>query len=109
MGRSRRPAPRAPAHFSPRARAFWQFATSEFQLEPHHIELVRLVGEAIDRGEQARLAVAKEGLTIKDRFAQLRPHPGIAIERNAALVVGRLIKQLGLDLELPEHLRGRPI
>lgn len=108
MTRRRSAIPRPPAHLSPRSGAFWRHLTGTFVLEPHHLELLRLACEHIDRGEQAREAVAREGLTIRDRWQQIRPHPGIAIERNAALVVGRLVRQLGLDQELPSLLTRPP-
>lgn len=77
----------------------------DWHLEPHHMRLLTLAAEAWDRCTEARERIAEEGLTIKDRFGQLRAHPAVAIERDSRLAFARLIRELQLDVEEPEAPR----
>jgi len=90
----------APRHLSPAQRSFWRSVVSEYQLESHHYELLKLVCQALDRAEEARAILAAEGLTIEGRFGA-RAHPAAAIERDAAVRAARLLRELGLDLAPP--------
>ena len=77
----------------------------DYELEERHIRLLVLAGEAWDRGQEAREKIATEGLTIRDRFAQLRPHPAVAIERDSRIAFARLVREVGLDTEDAEPSR----
>jgi phage terminase small subunit len=57
--------------------------------------------EAWDRACQAREILAKDGIVIGGREAAARPHPAVAIERDARIAFARLVAQLSLDEELP--------
>ena len=54
---------------------WFRSVTSDYQLEPHHFRLLRLACEAWDRGQEAREAIEKNGLTFEDRFEQPRARP----------------------------------
>ena len=45
--------------------------------------------------------LAKDGIVIGGREAAVRPHPCIAIERDARIAFARLVAQLNLDAEWP--------
>jgi phage terminase small subunit len=66
---------------------------------------LQLAGEAWDRSQQAREAIAKEGLTVPSGG---RAHPAIAIERDSRLAFARLIRELDLDAEPPASWRNGP-
>lgn len=51
---------------------------------------------AYQRAEDARKLVRREGLTILDRFEQLKPHPACAIERDARAQMVSAIRALKL-------------
>ena len=76
-----------------------------FELEPHHIYLLSLACEALDRGAQARKILQKEGLVVTDRFGQEKTHPLIAVERDSALRYARLLRELCLDDSQPDAPR----
>jgi P27 family predicted phage terminase small subunit len=99
--------PPAPTHLSAESKRFWRQITGMYVLEAHHLELLRLACEALDRGIQARQTLERDGLTVADRFGVARPHPCVAIERDARLSVARLVKALDLDYEGPQSI-GRP-
>lgn len=82
--------------------------TADFDLEPHHVRLLRLACEAYDRGQQAREALATHGTTFVDRFGQPRARPEVAIERDARIAFARLMRELALDVEGPAEPDRRP-
>lgn len=86
-----------PAHLSPASKKWYRSIVDEYELGPQHFRVLRLAGEAFDRGQQAREIVDAEGITIRDRFGVARPHPAVAIERDCRLAVARLIRELALD------------
>lgn len=89
--------PPAPPHLTPEAAAWWQTTVVSFDLDEHHLKLLRLACEAWDRAQQAREIIAKEGMTYVDRFDAPRARPEIAIERDARLAFARLLREIGLD------------
>jgi len=96
---------RAPKHLQPATRRWWGKIARAYELEPHHLRLLTLAGEAWDRGQEARELVASEGLVVLDRFGQARAHPGVAIERDSRIGFARLVRELGLDSEAPPEAR----
>ena len=96
-----------PAHLSPSAREWWRTTLQSYVLEEHHLRLLQLACEAWDRCQQARETLGAEGLTVQAE-AGIRPHPCIAIERDARLAVARLVRELDLDTEPPSSERIGP-
>jgi hypothetical protein len=71
----------------------------EFELGDHHVHLLRLAAEALDRADAARESLAANGPTFTDRFGQPRPRPELAIARDSAVLYARLIRELNFDVE----------
>src|SRR3712207_2253034 len=67
--------PQPPAHLTPATREWWKSVVEDYELEPHHLRLLQLAGEAWDRSQQARQVLTVEGLTYQNRFGDpvLRP------------------------------------
>ena len=65
--------------------------------------------EALDRMREARALLREDGLVVRDRFGQSRPHPAAGIERDAKGIFLRNMKALGLDLEPVNARPGRPV
>jgi P27 family predicted phage terminase small subunit len=93
--------PKAPAHLRAATRRWFESVLDDFDLEQHDIRLLTLSAEAWDRGQQAREALAKEGLTFDDRFGQPHARPEVAIERDARIAFARLLRELALSVEGP--------
>lgn len=104
MKPKRTPEP-APEHLAKSTRAWWESVVENWHLEDHHKRLLTLAGEAWDRAEQAREAIAEHGMTFVDRFDQPRARPEIAIERDSRLAFARLLRELCLDENEPEPPR----
>jgi phage terminase small subunit len=92
---------KAPAHLKPPTADWWRRVMTDWTLEEHHVRLLTLAAESWDRGQQAREALATNGLTFLDRFKQPHARPEIAIERDSRIAFARLVRELGLDVEEP--------
>lgn len=92
--------PKAPSHLAEPTKRWWRAVVAYYALEPHHIRLLTLAGDAWDRANQARALLAAEGITYTDdRSGTPRAHPAIAIERDSSIRIARLIRELDLDGE----------
>jgi hypothetical protein len=96
-----------PKHLRPPTRSWFKHVSANYELEQHHFRLLQLAGEAWDRAEEAREALAQHGLTFVDRFGSPRARPEVAIERDCRIAFARLIRELDLDVEPPTS-PGRP-
>lgn len=101
------PKPRPPAHLSKATRQWWTRMVSEYGLEGefHALKLLTIASEALDRRTEARQAIAKDGVFVIDRFGQTKAHPGIAVERDQAIVFTRCLRELALPIEDPDNAR----
>lgn len=96
------PAPAPPPHLSPRAVDYWVTLTGAYALGLHELELLRRLCEAIDLADEARQLVATEGLTVTDRYGQVKAHPAVNIERDARIAIARLTRELDFAPEPPD-------
>lgn len=97
-----------PEHLSEGVRSWWLSVIKTYALEPHHIRLLQLAGEAWDRAQQARVIIDKEGITFRDDRKNYRTHPAVGIEKDARIGFARLIRELDLDVEPPSSSRTGP-
>lgn len=97
--------PKPPAHLSPEAASWWSSVLKNWDLDEHHRHLLTCAAEQLDIRRQAQEAVAQDGAVVRDRWNQAKPHPGAAIQRDAALTFARLVRELGLDLPAPDAPR----
>lgn len=97
----------APAHLAPETADWWRAVLGEYELEAHHMRLLRLACESWDRCQQAREILDRDGLTTQTESGGLKAHPCIGIERDARLAFARLLRELDLDADQPQE-RARP-
>ena len=87
-----------PVHLSKDAKRLWKTTVAHYDVDEPAAEVLRAGLEALDRRDQARMAIAKEGAVVKDRFGQDKPSPWVAIERDAAGTFYKAFRLLGFDL-----------
>lgn len=92
---------KAPRHLSAAGRKLYLSITADYQLEAHHLAILTKALEALGRADQAREEIATGPLLVTSRLGEQRPHPLLAVERDARAQFGTLMKQLGLDIEGP--------
>jgi phage terminase small subunit len=97
--------PRPPKHLSPSSRQWWRDVTEAYELEEHHLRLLTLAAESWDRAVEARLMIAEAGAFYTDRFGAPRAHPAVSVERDAQISFARLLRELALDVSLPNSSR----
>lgn len=89
----------APSHLSPAARELWIAIVSEYRIDQAAGLILATALESWDRREQARQALLRDGCVALDRFNQPKASPWCAIERDAALILHRSFRLLGMDQE----------
>ena len=100
--------PDPPLHLTPETAEWWQSVLTDYELEEHHVRLLRLACEAWDRCQQAREQLDRDGLTIGTADGGLKAHPCVAIERDARLGFARLVRELDPDAGAPSESRRPP-
>lgn len=99
-----------PKSLSRHCRALWTQLHALFAFSAAEDETLRVGLEALDRGEQARLAVEAAGPYFTDRYGQPRSHPGLAVEHQARLDWMKAARELQLtedDYKRPPLIAGR--
>ncbi len=98
----------APAHLSGRSREFWVQVVEMYALdEPPARALLQLACEALDRVDEARAVLARDGLTVLDKYGQCKPHPAVSIERQSSIAAARFLRELRVVDPVPEPRPAR--
>lgn len=86
--------------------AWWRSVSRGYKLKPHHYRVLEVACDSWDTRVQARIEHRRDGITVVDRFGQARPHPSVAIERDASVTFLRAVRELALaDDDLPNDSR----
>jgi len=92
----------APKHLRPETRRWWRTVIQSYELEPHHLKLLTACAEAWDRMQEARETLARDGAYYRNRFSEPRPHPALAVERDSKTTFARMLRELRLDVPVPD-------
>jgi phage terminase small subunit len=93
--------PKPSKHLSKAASAWWVHVLDSFELEEHHLHLLKLACECLDRAETARIALSEQGTVYVDRFNCPRARPEVAQLRDATTQFAKLSRALDLDSAPP--------
>ena len=101
MGKRRKrgdvPIPEPPAHLSERSRELWRAIVPDRALSPGRVALLQAALEALDRADQAREILDREGLTITTKSTgMVHVHPLVKVERENRQLFIRAWDLLGL-------------
>ena len=81
-----------PGHLSKPAKRLWIKILTDYEInDAAGLALLQTACEAFERCDEARRLIKRESTVIMDRFGQPKPHPAVAIERDAR---GQLIAAL---------------
>ncbi|RWE25323.1 MAG: hypothetical protein EOS41_12355 [Mesorhizobium sp.] len=97
--------PKPPSHLSKAAKKWWKQVVADYDLDAHHIHLLQLACQALDRGTAAREVIDSDGMTYTDRFGCPRARPEVAVERDSRIAFARLVRELAIDAPTPEAPR----
>jgi P27 family predicted phage terminase small subunit len=100
--------PRAPGGLSAEAKRWWRKIVAEWNLDDAALLLLENAMSAFDRMREAQAAIAADGITVTDRFGQVKQHPATLVERDSKATLLRHLKSLNLDLEPLHDRAGRP-
>lgn len=96
-----------PSHLSKLSKKFYKRVISDYDLENHHLKILLLACECLDRINEAKEVIDKDGIIYYDSRGNPREHPAIKIESNNKVIFARLMRELCLDIEPPKEV-GRP-
>jgi phage terminase small subunit len=94
-------------NLSKSSRRFFTKILNNYELEAQHLVILSQACQCLDRIEEARLQIEKEGICVNDKFNNPKPHPALKIETTEKITFIRLIRELGLEVEAPGGI-GRP-
>jgi len=100
--RSIPPLPEPPENLSGPPAALWREVVAEFDLESHQFHLLAAACDAYSRMLEARDLVDEQGPVVTDSRGGVKAHPAVAIERDCRLGFARLMRELALDVPVPD-------
>ena len=94
--------PEPAEHLSERAKALWRDVLAlQAKASPGRLALLQVGLEALDRADEARQVIEREGMTTKTATTGvLHVHPLLKVEREARQVFLRAWGQLNLDWQI---------
>jgi P27 family predicted phage terminase small subunit len=98
---------RAPSGLGKEGKKFWKQLSGEYDFETHHLKILENACHCLDRIEQAKEQIEKDGLYVPDRYGALKEHPAGKTERDNRALFARLLRELGLDIEFHESRPSR--
>jgi P27 family predicted phage terminase small subunit len=100
---------RPPKALSREARAWWLKLQREYPLDDAAaLFLLEVALTAFDRMRQAQRAIAEHGVTVVDRWGQIKTNPATTIERDSRAGMLQAFRDLRLDVEPLRDGPGRP-
>lgn len=99
---------KTPTHLRAPTRRWYENVVENYELEAHHLRILQLAAESWDRGQEAREAIKKHGLTFENKYGETKLRPEITIERDCRTSFARLVRELALSEDEPPDPRRPP-
>lgn len=93
--------PQPPEHLRPATQAWWKSVVDAYNCLPHHLHLLSLACEALDRCEEAREHIAEHGMFTTGANGQLRKSPALQVEHDSQIRFARLLRELSPGGDVP--------
>ncbi len=89
-----------PEHLSDRSKALWLAVVPSRAMSAGRLAMIQVALEALDRADEARLAVRRDGLTTKTATTgDVHVNPLVKIERECRAQFAKIWESLGLAWE----------
>lgn len=89
--------PQADPVWSAAAAEVFRAVTRDYDLATHEVESLRRACCQLDHAVRAAEQINVDGVTVRDKFGQLREHPCLATERQCLHCFRLLMRELRLD------------
>lgn len=100
--------PEPPEWVQPPEREFWEATVRDYVIEGPALAMLEVACSAMQRLREARAVLDVEGLVVEGRYAGTsRPHPLVAVERDARVQLLRVLRELDLEGESLPAPKGR--
>ena len=87
-----------PAHLSDRAKDLWRAVAGGREMSPGRLALFQTALECLDRADQARKAIDRDGLTFTtESTGAVHLNPIARIEKDSRSAFAKIWKTLGFD------------
>lgn len=88
-----------PADLGADGKALWSKLAGAYRVDDEHGQTVlALACRAADREQACRRRIEKDGVAVKDKWGQIKPHPLLAAERDARAQVLAALRALSLPI-----------
>jgi len=88
---------KVPHDLSEAMQKWYVHVIKNYILDRHHELILEEACRANDRAAEAREILKREGLAVRDKYGQIKPHPCAAIERQSQIIFIRALRELRLD------------
>jgi len=92
-----------PKHLSADSRKWFKTVIDTYELDPHHVHVLTLAAESLDRANEARKRIDEHGMVYQDKAGQPKARPEVIIERDCKDLFRRLLRELNLSEEPAEN------
>lgn len=100
---------KAPKHLSKEAVKWWNKIMESYEIEDESGLLILSTAlESFDRMREAQEIIKKDGMTVRDKWGQLKANPVCTVERDSRSAMLQALKQLNLDIVPLQGRVGRP-
>ena len=85
---------------------YWLQSQSEIPMsEAHDLERLSMACKLLDDESEIEMRIKKDGMFTVNRYGQTVEHPGCKMLRDTRLLFVKIIRELGLDLVMPDDSR----
>jgi len=97
-----------PTNLNRRTRKWLKKTIKDYELEPHHIKLLLMLGQTWDEMQISVKALKKYGYVYTNKAGVLKTRPEVAILRDSRIAFCRILRELNLS-EASDDLRPPPL
>lgn len=92
-----------PQDLKKHGRAFWQAVQADYSMqEAHDLERLKMAARCLDDIAAAEEQIEKDGAFVRDRYGQVKEHPAGKVVREHRALFIRIIRELALDIDMPD-------